>query len=181
MLWFGLLLGLLAAAPAKTRAQAGEQAGGETSAAAAVILSREQASAAMPATVFYRGRTASVQARNSAGLRLPGDRLVLVAAVDTSGYSSAIQESYQDYLLTEVPLQLGGKLLAPGAYGVGFTSGDRFTALDLGGHALFTVASARDGALARPNPLQILADAGAPGHFRLYSGRSFVTLALGNP
>ena len=169
-----LLLGLFAAGP---RGGVQAQAASQASASGPVILTREQASAVMPATVFYRGRTASVQARNSAGLRVAGDRLVLVAAVDTSGYSSSIQESYQDYLITEVPLAVGGKALAPGAYGVGFIGGDKFIALDLGGHALFTVPSVRDAALARPNPLQIVADVGA-GQFRLYSGRSYVTLSL---
>ncbi len=167
MMWCALLVGMLA----------GGWAWGQ-GASAPVILTRDQASAVMPATVFYRGKTASVQGRNSAGLKLAGDRLVLVAAVDTSGYSTSIQESYQDYLITEVPLQVGGRTLAPGAYGVGFVAGDQFVALDVGAHELFKVASVRDAGLARPNPLQILADPAGAGRFRLYSGRSYVTLVL---
>ena len=143
---------------------------------AQAILTRDQAAAAMPATVFYKGRTAAIQARNSTGLKLPGDVLVLAATVDTSGYSSAVQESYQAYLLTEVTLQIGGKTLPPGAYGFGFV-GDTFTVLDLGGHAVLTAGSTRDAGMTRPNPLQMLPDAAAPGHFRLYSGRSFVSVA----
>jgi hypothetical protein len=168
MLSCALLVGVLAGSSERAlQAQSG--------AGVPVILTRDQASAIMPATVFYRGKTASVQGRNSAGLRLAGDRLVLVAAVDTSGYSSSIQESYQDYLITEVPLRVGGKTLAPGAYGVGFIAGDQFVVLDVGAHELFKVSSVRDAGLARPNPLQMLAD--AAGGFRLYSGRSYVTLA----
>jgi hypothetical protein len=162
-----MLLLLLTASPIVLQAQS--------------ILTRDQASAIMPATVFYRGRTASIQARNTAGIRLSGDRLILVATVDTSGYSTAIQETYQSYLLTEVPLQIGGKTLPPGAYGFGFVAGDTFTALDLGGHPLLTATSTRDTALPRPNPMQILADGSSPGHFRLYSGRNYVTLVLVAP
>ena len=158
-------------------APARAQAGGQTETGAGVILTRQQAAAIMPATVFYRGQTASVQGRNSTGLKLSGDKLVLVATVDTSGYSSAIQQSYQAYLLTEVPLEIGGKTLVPGAYGIGFLAGDQFVAMDLGGHALLTVASTKDAALARPNPMQIVADPATQGQFRLYSGRSFVSLS----
>ena len=143
------------------------------------LLTRDQAGTIMPATVFYRGRTAGIQARNSAGLKFPakdGDKLLLAATVDTSGYSSAIQDTYQAYLITEFPIEIGGKTLAPGAYGMGFIAGDQFVALDLGGNKLLTAASTRDTTLPRPTPLQILADPSSPGRFRLYSGRSYVTL-----
>ena len=169
-----MLFALLLAIPASSLISGSAHAQAAPS-GSVTILTREQASAIMPATVFFHGQTASVQARNSTGLRLPGDKLVLVATVDTSGYSSALQQSYQAYLLTEVPLQIGGKMLVPGAYGIGFVAGDQFVALDLGGHPLLTVPSVKDAALARPNPMQIMADPSEPGHFRLYAGRSYVS------
>jgi hypothetical protein len=142
--------------------------------AAPVVLTRDQAGAILPATVFFRGQTASTQARNSAGLRLPNGKLVLIAVVDTSGYSSALQQTYQAYLLTEVPLLFGGQRLAPGAYGFGFVANDKATVMDLGGNELLRVATAHDAALTRPNPLQLLPESAG---FRLYMGRSYVTLA----
>jgi len=138
------------------------------------ILTREQAGAILPASVFYRGQSATVQTRNSSGIRLPGGKLVLAAVVDTGGYSTSVQQTYQAYLITEVPLQLGEKSLAPGAYGFGFVEGDRMVVMDLGANEVLQAKTTRDAKLARPNPLQILP--GADGHYKLYLGRSYVDL-----
>ena len=103
--------------------------------------------------------------------------LTLMALVDTSGYSSGIQQRYQAYLITEVPLEVGGgsdaRRLVPGAYGVGFIQNDRFVVMDLGAHELLNVGSHHDAELHRPMPLQVL-DTPAAGTYRLYEGRSFV-------
>ncbi len=139
------------------------------------VLNRDQASAIFPANVFFRGQSAPIQGRNSAGIRLASGKLVLMALVDTSGYSSAVQEKYQAYLLTEVPLILGGQRLAPGAYGFGFLGDNHMVVMDIGGNVLMTTSTTRDDALSRPNPLQVVA---AGNGFRLYLGRSNVTLAL---
>jgi hypothetical protein len=147
-----------------------------TQSSATVVLNRTQAGALIPATVFFRGQNASVQARNSAGLRLPDGKLVLLAIVDTSGYSSAMQQSYQAYLITEVPLMFGGQKLSPGTYGFGFLAGDKATVMDIGGNELLQLATMRDAKLARPNPLQIVPDT-TPGNFRLYLGRNYLTLS----
>jgi hypothetical protein len=141
-----------------------------------VVLSREQAAAVLPPTVFFRGQSASIQARNSAGLRAPDGKLVLVTMVDTSGYSSSIQETYQAYLLTELPLTIAGKKLPPGAYGFGFIAGNNMVVMDIGSNELLRVTTTRDESLARPNPLQILSD-NASGTFRLYLGRSYVAFS----
>jgi hypothetical protein len=142
---------------------------------APVVLNRDQASAILPPSVFFRGQSASVQGRNSAGLRMPDGKLVLLAIVDTSGYSSALQQTYQAYLITEVPLTIAGKILQPGAYGFGFVAGN-MVVMDIGSNEILRVTTTRDESLARPNPLQILPD-GAAGTFRLYLGRSYVPLS----
>ena len=139
------------------------------------VLSREQAGAILPEKVFYRGLSAPIQARNSAGVRFADSMLVLAALVDTSGYSTAVKETYQAYLITEVPLMVGDKTLAPGAYGFGFIADDKMVVMDLGAHQLLSTATTRDAGLARPNPLQILPEAGSPSRYRLYLGRSYVT------
>jgi hypothetical protein len=140
------------------------------------ILTRDQAGTLIPATVFFRGQIAPVQARNSAGLRFHDSKLFLAALVDASGYASSVQETYQGYLITEVALKIKGKTLPPGAYGFGFIAGDRMVAMDVGGNDVLSVATARDAQMARPNPLQIVSDATSPDHFRLYLGRSYVIL-----
>jgi len=139
------------------------------------ILSREQTAAIMPATVFFRGQSATIQARNSAGVRAADGKLVLAAMVDTSGYSSGIAQTYQAYLITELPLQIGTHKLAPGAYGFGFIEGNRMITMDIGGNRLFEAPTTHDDKISRPTPLQIIAEGSA---YRLYLGRSFVAFNL---
>src|SRR5271168_2826778 len=124
----------------------------------ATVLKAPDVTNLVPATVFFRGQVASVQARNAAGLKLPDGMLVLCALVDTSGYSTAVQQKYQAYFISEVSLDINGQTLKPGAYGVGFIEGNRFLVMDLGVHDLFTVGSEHDTELKRPTPLQVLDD-----------------------
>ena len=137
-------------------------------------LAHEVASTLVPATVFFAGQVAPIQMRNTGGAHLPGG-LVLAGLVDTSGYSTGVQERYQAYLLLDTPIMLGGKRLGPGAYGCGFVNG-QFLVLDLGAKELFHVTAEHDAALKRPTPLQVLADASSSS-YRLYFGRSYVVFA----
>jgi len=150
-----------------------------TTAKTAGILKPAEMANLMPDQVFFRGQSATVQMRNSGGVRYADGMFTLAALVDTSGYSSGIQQRYQAYLITEVPLELGdgsdARKLVPGAYGVGFIQNDRFIVMDLGAHELLNVGSHHDGELHRPTPLQVL-ETPASGTYRLYAGRSFVAL-----
>lgn len=141
------------------------------------ILTVDQAASIFPPSVFFRGQTASIQARNSSGIRLSGGQLVLAAIVDTSGYSSGVAQTYQGYLITEVPLMLGQQVLQPGAYGFGFVEGDRMVVMDVGGNEVLHAHTTRDGILPRPKPLQMIADSSTAGQYRLYVGRSYVSFA----
>jgi hypothetical protein len=109
-------------------------------------------------------------------LKLPDGMLVLCALVDTSGYSTAVQQKYQAYFISEVTLDINGQLLKPGAYGVGFIEGSKFLVMDLGAHDLFMTDGKRDADLKRPMPLQVLADT-APNHYRLYINRNYVVVS----
>ncbi len=104
------------------------------SSSGASIMNAAEAAKVLPATVFFRGQSASVQARNSGGVKLPDGMLVLCALVDTSGYSTAVQQKYQAYFITEVTLEINGQTLKPGAYGVGFIEGTKFIVMDVGAH-----------------------------------------------
>jgi hypothetical protein len=127
----------------------------------------------LPATVFFRGQSAPTQLRNSGGVHFADGAYVLVAMVDSSGYSSGIREKYQAYLLTEVPLEIGGQQLPAGAYGFGFINGGKFVVMDLGAHDVFQISSQRDADLKRPVPMQVVAGA-SDGAYRLYAGRDYV-------
>ncbi len=137
-------------------------------------IPHEAASRLMPQTVFFAGKTAPVQGRNTTGAKLPHG-LVLSGLVDTSGYSSGVQERYQAYLLLDTPAVFAGKTLSPGAYGCAVVGSD-FLVLDLGANELFHVPAQHDANLAHPTPLQVVSDTGK-GSYRLYFGRNYVTFA----
>ena len=100
------------------------------------------------------------------------DLYVLAGLVDSSGYSTAIKEKYQAYLLSEVNLEIGGQTLKPGAYGFGFVGG-KFILMDLAASNLIESAGQRDAEMKRPIPLQIVA-ASTAGSYRLYVGRDYI-------
>jgi hypothetical protein len=141
--------------------------------AAPKILHAAEAAKVLPDAVFFRGQSASIQARNAAGIHFADDMYVLMTLVDNSGYSSGIQQKYQAYFITEVPLDFSGNALKPGAYGVGIVK-DHFIVMDIAAHDLFTAPVVHDAELKRPTPLQLNADG---DHYRLYFGRDYVSFA----
>lgn len=142
------------------------------------ILHAPEAAKLLPGAVYFDGQSASTQLRNSAGVRFSGNAYVLAVLVDNSGYSTAVQQKYQGYLLTEVPLSIGGHALPPGAYGVGFVH-DRFLVMDIGNHDLLQTDSSHDGGMQHPTPLQILSGS-SPGTWRLCFGRDCVDFRQGH-
>jgi hypothetical protein len=154
------------AVTATPRAQA--QASGDT------VLTIPEATKLLPASVYFRGQSATTQLRYSNGVKLSDGMYILSVPVDTSGYSTAVQQKYQDYFITEVPIKIEGHDLPAGIYGVGFIGGDKFIVLDVGAHDLFIVDSHTDTDLKRPVPLKIIA---ADKGFRLYAGRRYITFA----
>lgn len=140
--------------------------------AAQTILPAPEAGKLVPNTVFFAGRSATTQLRNSAGVRFADGSLTLAVLVDTSGYSTSVQQKYQGYLLTEAPLVIGGHSIVPGAYAIGFP-GNRFVLMDIGNHQLLEAAATRDATMVHPRPLQIFTGA-STGTERLCFGRSCV-------
>lgn len=140
---------------------------------AGVPFTAEKLTSLLPATVYFQGRSAPLQLRNAAGVTLADGQIVWASLVDTSGYSTSVQERYQFYLVTEGPLRVGDASIPAGAYGAGFL-GDHFLLMDLGGHTLAQGPLQNDTALRRPRPLQIQAD--SPSAVKLYLGRHWVRL-----
>jgi hypothetical protein len=126
-----------------------------------------------PERVYFRGQTAPAQLRNTGGVHFADDFYVLAGLVDSSGYSTAIKEKYQAYLLDEVTMEISGQTLKPGAYGFGFLNGGKFVVMDLAANDVLQAASHHDTEMKRPVPLQVLASATA-GTYRLYVGRDYV-------
>ncbi len=171
----GMGLGLaVQAGPFETgvRAASGMGAGQAVAAKAGdAVLPAADAAKLLPATVFFRGQSATTQLRNAGGVKFADGMYVLATMVDTSGYASDVQQKYQAYFITEVALKIEGHLLPAGVYGIGFLAGDKFNVLDVGAHELFVVSSHRDDAMKRPMPLKVVAEGSG---FRLYEGRNYV-------
>jgi hypothetical protein len=137
------------------------------------LLSPPDLMRVVPATYFFRGQSATVQLRNSAGFSVAGGKLVLAGLVDTSGYSSDVAARYQGFLITEVKLNIEGTDLTPGQYGFGFSNDGKFTVLDVGSNDLFSVTGHVDDKLVHPVPLKIVAEGEG---YRLSSGRKWVSV-----
>jgi hypothetical protein len=140
--------------------------------AGAQILTGDQVKKVAPNSFFFAGQSASVQLRNSTGLKNSAGKLVLAGLVDTSGYSTAIAEKYQGFLITETKLSFDGATLDPGAYGFGFKEG-KFTVMNVAGTDVFSTASQNDDQLKHPVPLKLEKDGAA---YRLYAGRKYVVV-----
>lgn len=81
--------------------------------AGAQILAGDQVKKLAPNSYYFAGQSAAVQVRNTAGLKNAAGKVVLAGLVDTSGYSTAIQEKYQGFLITETKLSFDGAALDP--------------------------------------------------------------------
>ncbi len=143
------------------------------SAGPGIPFTADKLASLLPATVYFQGRSAPLQMRNAAGTTFGTDRILWASLVDTSGYSTSVQERYQFYLVSEGALRVGGTPVPAGAYGAGFL-GERFLLMDLGGHTIAEGPLQTDTALRRPRPLQMSAD--GPSSVKLYLGRHWVLL-----
>jgi hypothetical protein len=137
------------------------------------VLSAADLKKLVPATYFFRGQSAPVQLRNAVGFRDKNDRFVLASLVDTSGYSTDIQEKYQGLFITEVKLKIGEAFLAPGSYGFGFKDG-KFLILDVAADEILSVPFKTDDSIAHPVPLKLMVEGTG---YRLYAGKKWVGLS----
>ncbi len=144
-----------------------------------VLKAAEITPALLPDRVFFRGKTAATQARNAGGVHFADGMYFVTALVDNSGYSTAIREKYQAYIISEVPLEINGAKLPAGAYGAGWLKDGKFVVMDLGAHDIFTVDSKHDDGMKHAVPLQVVAGA-TPGSYMLYAGREAVEVKRAN-
>ena len=138
--------------------------------AGAQILAADVLKKIVPASYFFAGQSAPVQARNSVGLKTAAGKFVLAGLVDTSGYSTAIQERYQGFLITEVKLSFDGGTLEPGAYGFGFKD-SKFLVMNVAATDLFSAPSQTDEQIKHAVPLKLEKDGDG---YRLYAGKKYV-------
>lgn len=140
--------------------------------AGAQVLTADQVKKSAPTSFYFAGQSAAVQVRNTGGFKDASGKMVLAGLVDTSGYSTAIAEKYQGFLITETKLTFDGATLEPGQYGFGFKDG-KFTVMNVAAADALSVASQNDDQVKHPVPLKFEKDASG---YRLYAGRKYVAL-----
>jgi len=138
--------------------------------AGAQVLTADQVKKVAPSSFYFAGQSAAVQVRNTGALKNATGKPVLAGLVDTSGYSTAVAEKYQGFLITETKLSFDGATLDPGAYGFGFKDG-KFTVMNVAAADLLSIASQNDDQLKHPVPLKFEKDGAG---YRLYAGRKYV-------
>jgi hypothetical protein len=140
--------------------------------AAQHLLSADELKSIVPAEFFFRGQKAPTQLRNSTGFQTADGKLTFGALVDTSGYSTAVQQKYQGLLITESKLNIGGSELAPGEYGFGFAA-DKFVVMNVANEDLLSVPYQTDTELKRAMPLKMVEDGAG---YKLFAGKKWVAV-----
>lgn len=136
----------------------------------AQILTSDEVKKVAPNSFFFAGHSASTQLRNTTGFKAADGKLLLAGLVDTAGYSTALAEKYQGFLIAETKLSFAGTTLDPGEYGFGFKDG-KFIVMNVAATELLSIASENDDQLPRPVPLKLVKDGTG---YRLYAGRKYV-------
>ena len=140
--------------------------------AAQHLLSADELKNIVPTEFFFRGQKAPTQLRNSTGFQTADGKVTFAALVDTSGYSTAVQQKYQGLLVTESRLNIGGSELAPGEYGFGFTA-DKFVVLNVANEDALSTSYQTDAELKRAVPLKLVQDGAG---YKFYAEKKWVAV-----
>ena len=142
--------------------------------AATEVLTGEALTQIVPASFYFAGQSAPTQMRNSAAARIGKDRYVIAGMVDTSGYSTEISGKYEGFLITDSPINIGGKSLETGAYGFGFSADGKLNIFDLSSKQILSVETINDKEMKRPRPLMMTISTDG---VRFYKGKNYALIA----
>ncbi len=172
MMLFGLIgmACLLIARPDAARAQSGFEP-----------VSAEAFTRAVPNDFYLEGNRIPVEKRNAAVLKNAKGARLVVALIDTTGYSSQIQQKYIGMLITETPLSVCGIAVGVGSYGFGLerpaatSSADApFKVYNQAGEKLGECAAKKDESLKQAKPLTTITSQGGPA--KVYLGRYVIEI-----
>jgi hypothetical protein len=138
------------------------------------LLAGDNLKKVVPTSFYFAGQSAATQERNTAAAKIGADRYVIVGLVDTSGYSTEISGKYEGFLITDSPINVGGKKLETGAYGFGFSADNKLHIFDLSSKEIASVNTVNDKEMKRPRPLAMSV---AADGVRFYKGKNYVLVA----
>ena len=128
---------------------------------------------------YLEGNAIPTQKRNTVVVKGADGKRLVFSLLDTTGYSTEIQQKYIGMLILERPVTLGTAKVGAGAYGFGLKKPQppegpgTLLVYDVGGAKVAETAAAHDAQIAHPVPLQVVTKDGAS---RLYLGRHWVEL-----
>ncbi len=167
---FSAMACLLTLWPDAARAQGGFQP-----------VSADAFNKAVPADFYLENNRIPVEKRNAAVVSNPAGKQVVVGLLDTTGYSSQIQQKYTGMLITETKLGICGTAFGVGSYGFGLehppasSNGDAtFRVFDQAGDKLAECGAKRDDSVKQPRPLAVSTAKGGPT--KLYLGKYAVEI-----
>jgi hypothetical protein len=131
---------------------------------------------AVPTDFYLEGEHIPVEARNAAVLKSQKGKRVVVALIDTAGYSSQIQQKYIGMLISETKLSVCSIAIGVGSYGFGLNrpAGEsnadaKFMLYNQAGEKLGECAAKKDESVKQAKPLIVTTAQGAPA--KLYLGK----------
>jgi hypothetical protein len=130
---------------------------------------------AIPNDFYLEGNRIPVERRNAALLKTPAGARLVFALIDTTGYSSQIQQKYIGMVITEGKVSICDVPLSVGSYGFGLEKpAGKFLLYNQAGEKVGDCGAMKDSAVKQPKPLNVVLskEAGA----RLYLGRYFLEL-----
>jgi hypothetical protein len=137
---------------------------------------------AMPKDFYLEGNAIPTEKRNAVLVKTPAGARVLLALIDTTGYSSEIKKKYIGMVIAEGGLSVCGIAVNVGSYGFGLDrpaansdADAHFNLYNQAGEKAGDCAAKKDTQLKQPRPLQVVVEKGAPA--RLYVGRYWLELA----
>ncbi|MGO9272430.1 MAG: hypothetical protein ACLQOO_19740 [Terriglobia bacterium] len=151
-----MTLGLLAGSFVPARAQGGYE-----------VVKGKAFDSAMPKDFYLEGNAIPTEKRNAALLKTPAGKRVVVALIDTTGYSSQIRQKYIGMVIAEGAFSVCGQQVTVGSYGFGLDKpappSDADAAFHLynqAGDKLFDCAAKKDTAVKQAQPLQVTTSGG---------------------
>jgi len=168
--WLVLALATLLAWPSMVVAQGAFQ-----------LVTGDEFKKALPKDFYLEGNAIPTQERNAALMKTPAGARALVALIDTTGYSSQIQQKYEGMLITEERISICGYLVSVGSYGFGLArptppseADAMFLLYDQAGGKVAECVATRDSKVEQPVPLKVVVGEGATA--RLYLTRYWLEL-----
>lgn len=126
------------------------------------VVTGEPATKAIPHDFYLEGNRIPVQARNSVLVKCPKGMRIVVGLIDTTGYSSQIQQKYEGMIISESNFTIGGAKVGIGSFGFGHTKPAatsnedmKLTIYDQAGNKLGEASGKKDDTIKQPSPLQV--------------------------